>query len=156
MARDKLKKLQIQKAFDFFFFFFFHVSQHEKLLRKFPLPHLMKRFFCDGAKNMQNRDPGPPSMHWPCPPGRLRPVCLWAQVKPRRQALLSGRCLGRPLGLARFSLSLEQILFLPACPQAIDEHIMAAVFPGSAPLLSAIGLVESVDFFGAQRLEVLF
>ena len=155
MARDKLKKLQIQKAFDFFFFFF-HVSQHEKVLRKFPLPHLMKRFFCDGAKNTQNQDPGPPSVCGPCPPGRLRPVCLWAQVKPRRQALLSGRCLGRPLGLARFSLSLEQILFLPACPQSIDECIMAAVFPGSAPLLSAIGLVESVDFFGAQRLEVLF
>lgn len=33
---------------------------------------------------------------------------------------------------------------------------MAAVFPCSAPLLSAIGLVESVNFFGAQRVEVLF
>lgn len=77
-------------------------------------------------------------------------------MKPHRQALLSGRCLGRPPGLARFSLSLEQILFPPACPQAIDERIKAAVFAGWAPLLSAIGLVESVGFFGAQRLEVLF
>lgn len=116
----------------------------------------MKIFFCDGAKNMQNRDPGSPSVCWPCPPGSLRPVCLWAQVNPHCQALLSGRCLGRPPGLARFSLSLEQIPFPPACPQAIDERIKAAVFASWAPLLSAIGLVESVGFFGAQRLEVLF
>ena len=47
-------------------------------------------------------------------------------------------------------------IFPPACPRAIDEHIMAAVFPRSAPLLSAIGLVESVNFFGAQRVAVLF
>lgn len=33
---------------------------------------------------------------------------------------------------------------------------MAAVFPCSAPLLSAKGLVESVNFFGAQRVEILF
>ena len=45
MARDKLKKLQIQKAFDFFFFFFFSCQPAWKIIEEIPFATLNENIF---------------------------------------------------------------------------------------------------------------
>lgn len=73
----------------------------------------MKRFFCYGAKICRTAVRGTQSM---CVDRVWKHVSVLCPGEAEWPVLFFGRSRERPCGLARFSLSLEQILFYPSLP----------------------------------------
>lgn len=152
-----LRNRRAKRHLIFFFFPFLRVSQHEKSLRKFPLPHFTKRFFCRGAKPRTTaacvtqlarvaRVPSDRPRRVSLCPGEAEPPCVLLWEDPGTTFWP-----GRILCLIR-----ADSIFSGPAREPLMNYIMAAVFPCSAPSLSPMGLVESVNFFGARRVAVLF
>ena len=112
MARKKLKKLRIEKAFDFL------VSASMRNYWGNSLYHIKWRAFSVTAQKYAELQFTWHSL-WELTVARRergRRVRLLCPGEAGPPVLFSGRSWGRPLGLARLSRSLEQILFYPGLP----------------------------------------
>lgn len=117
----------------------------------------MKRFFCCGAKLLPiavrvtqfvcvNRVLSERPRRVSLCPGEAKPPCALLWEDPGTTFWP-----GQILCLIR-----ADSIFSGPARELLMSYIMVAVFPCPVPRLSPIGLVESVNFFGAPRVEVLF